>query len=714
MSVADEIKARLDIVAYIQQYVPLKRAGRTWKSPCPFHAERTPSFSVNPDTQSWRCFGACSEGGDVISFAMKKHGWSFSEALQELGKQVGIEVKQRTPEQKSQDEQLDGLRGLLNAAADGFHQALINPENEGAAAALAYAREKRGFSDETIQQYKIGYALPGFHNMLDYLKQLGYNEDQIIETGMAIRNENGRVYDRFRNRLMIPIRDERGRVTGFGARILDPQDNPKYLNSPQTPLFDKSKTLFGLDIAKSAIRENETAVIVEGYMDAITAHQAGFKNVVAQMGTALTETQIRILTRTAKKLILALDSDAAGQNATRRSLETAREALQADFGGRLGIDIRILQIPDAKDPDDLIRETPGRWGELVANAIPVAEFVIDMETAELPTNATLQEREALARRVLPILVASENDLYTKDNVQLLARRLHITERDLLGWADEQRRLLRTKAPKPRIEKSGLSAPPKEAYPHSGSDPEPPEIPPRAYDDADAPPEEWEPPSIIVQPQSKNQSGRGTPLTAIPTGRRQDVAIEVYCLRVLFQRPEAYYAVNRKLRELAGTRRELHNGPLCDWQADDFSQTDARALMQTFLEALEQDDLEPLTYLRTYADPSLHPQLDVILSDELQGIRTRLVDGLAADLMFVWDYNRPPPLDLNAELVEKALQLRARRLQREREELLFLQVDLHSNQDIEAERRFQEQIALSSMAKGLIDAELNKQMSALRE
>lgn len=713
MSVADEIKARLDIVTYIQQYVPLKRAGKSYKACCPWHGEKTPSFVVDPTRQSFRCFGACAVGGDVISFAMRHHGWSFSEALQELGKQVGIEVKQRTPEQRSQDDRLDGLRGLLTAAADAFHQALINPENEEAAAALAYAREKRGFSDETIQQYKIGYALTGFHTMLDYLKQLGYTEDQIVETGMAVRNENERVYDRFRNRLMIPIRDERGRVTGFGARALDPNDNPKYLNSPQTPLFDKSKTLFGLDTAKSAIRENETAVIVEGYMDAITAHQAGFKNVVAQMGTALTETQIRILTRTAKKLILALDSDAAGQNATRRSLETAREALQSDFGGRLGVDIRILHIPGAKDPDELIRETPEQWSELVKNAIPVAEFVIDIETAGMPTNATLQEREALARRVLPILVASENDLYTKDNVQLLARRLHIAERDLLGWADEQRRIAKAKAPKPRPSEGKSRPSDVHSAMHTEGDLEPPDMPPLAYDDRDAPPEEWDSSSLnsLPHPEGKQPSRAGV-LPGIPNGRRQEAAIEAYCLRMLFQRPEAYYAVNRKLRELAGTRRELHSGPLCDWQAEDFSQTETRALMQTFLEALEQDDLEPLVYLHTYADPSLQPQLEMILRDELQGMRARLGDGLTADLMFIWDYNRPPAVDLNAELVEKALQLRARRLQREREELVFLQVDM--NQDDEAGQRFQERIALSSMAKGLIDAELNKQMSALRE
>ena len=230
---------------------------------------------------------------------------------------------------------------------------------------------------------------------------------------MAVKNEAGRVYDRFRNRLMIPIRDDRGRVVGFGARALDPEDNPKYLNSPQTALFDKSHTLFGLDTGKTAIRDSETVVIVEGYMDAIQAQQAGFKNVVAQMGTALTETQLKLVTRFAKKIILSLDSDAAGQSATMRSLETARATLQADYSGRLSVDMRVLQIPGAKDPDDLIRETPERWTELVANALPVADYVIEVEMATLPPNASVQEREAVARRLLPILLASENNLYNQ-------------------------------------------------------------------------------------------------------------------------------------------------------------------------------------------------------------------------------------------------------------------------------------------------------------
>lgn len=691
MSAADEIKARLDIVSYIQQYAPLKRAGKSWKACCPFHDERTPSFVVNPDTQTWRCFGQCAEGGDVISFAMKKNGWSFSEALHELGKLTGVEVRQRSPEERQRDERLDALRGLMQAAADAFHDALKNPEAEGAAAALAYAREKRGFTDETIQQYQIGYAPRGWNMLLDHLRGLGYDEAQIIESGMAARSENGRVYDRFRNRLMIPIRDERGRVIGFGARALAAEDNPKYLNSPQTPLFDKSRTLFGLDIAKSAIRESGTAVIVEGYMDAIQAHQAGFRNVVAQMGTAMTETQIRLLARMARRVILALDSDAAGQNATRRSLETARAALQADYAGRLQLDMRVLHIPGAKDPDELIRESPEQWSTLIAEALPVADFVIEMEMAALPSQPSLQEREAVARRLLPMLIASENDLYKRDNLQKLALRLRIAERDLLAWADEQRKIIFAQPPKtaPRARKGR-------------NDAEPPDLPPLNYDERELPP---------IEPQNSDYVQVATVVrgAAVRSPRKAaEIAIEQYCLRALFQRPDSYYAVNRKLREIAAARRELQDGPLADWGAEDFTQAETRALMQTFLAAIEQDDLDPIAYVWENADPALHGALSAIMADELHGVRARVNNGLSADLLSIWENNRRP-IDYHAELIEKALRLRVRRLQREREELCFLQMDRQRDTNPDEADHFQYYIALSSTAKGLIEAELMKQM-----
>lgn len=669
MTVVDEIKAKLDIVSYIQQYVPLRKAGRSYKACCPFHVEKTPSFVVNPDTQSWRCFGACNEGGDIFSFVQKRHGWSFSEALQELGRQAGVEVRKQTPEQKAKDERLDTLRGLVKAAADYYAQSLLNEHDLRAIAALQYAREKRGFNDETIERFGIGYAPDGWHNALDHLKLLGYSEEQIVEAGIATRNEQGHVYDRFRNRLMIAIRDERGRVIGFGARALDPEDNPKYLNSPQTPLFDKSRTLFALDMAKNAIRDSETVVIVEGYMDAIQAHQAGFANVVAQMGTALTETQLKQLARWAKKIVLALDSDAAGQNATMRSLEVARETLKRHlWTKRLLVDIRILQIPDAKDPDDLIRESPERWAELVKTAMPVADYVIEMETATLSPNASAQEREMVARRLLPILLATENDPINKKeidrgvNLQKLALRLHIPESDIRAWVIEQEQIARAK-------------PPQMPAPRPAPE-EPPDRPEPAYA-----PEHMRTPA------------------------NRQVTPEEYCLRILFEHPDLYYQVNRKLRELAGDNRALLDGPLGEWCAEDFSQSDCRALMQAFREALMQDDLEPLDYLRATLDATLAQQLDALMVHELDDLRHKLRYGLFADFT---DLRRShekrvlSSLDLGSELVKEALRLRDQRLKRERQDMRFLQMEVQEESD------YSLQVRMSNLAKRLIDAELHRQ------
>jgi DNA primase len=678
MSATDEIKARLDIVNYIQQYAPLKKSGRHYKACCPFHNEKTPSFIVNAENQSWRCYGACAEGGDIFNFAMKQHGWSFPEALRELGRLAGVQVEQQTPEQRQQAERLDGLRGLMQAAADFYHQHLLQTP-----AVLAYAQDKRGFTPATISAYGIGYAPDGWTTTIDHLRQLGYEDDALAEVGLARRGDTGRVYDYFRNRLVIPIRDERGRVIGFGARALADADQPKYLNSPQTPLFDKSRTLFGLDVAKSSIRDRETAVIVEGYMDVLQAHQAGFMNVVAQMGTAMTEPQLRLLVpRLASRIVLALDADAAGQNATMRSLEVARQALRADYTGRLAVDIRILQIPDAKDPDDLIRESPDRWRELVDNATPVADYVINAEAGALPPSATVQEREAAARRLLPLLVASENELYRHDNIQKLALRLRIAERDLLYWADEQARISQSRAPR------------------RPSVPDAPPEPPPDYDDSLIPPGEAD--------DYAHEPLPAEPVVAAPHYRSQTAACEAECLLLLLQQPDLYYQINRKFRELASGDEGLLNGPLADFCVDDFNQGEYRALMALFTEALAQDELEPVAYVQAQVDWALAPQLDSLLAGTLEALRPRLRHGLSVDLPIIM--KQAAPVDARSALMKNALDLRAHRLRRTREELAFLLAADETDEIIEngAADDIHQQIMLSIKAKRVLDEELHQQ------
>ena len=228
---------------------------------------------MNPARQTWHCFGACAEGGDLFTFAQKLHGWDFKEALRELAAEAGVQLRAQSPEQKSRSDRLEKLRGIAASAADFFRAAL---QRESAAGVRAYLRDQRGLDDAIVQKFQIGYAPESWDFMLRALRDLGHSDDDIVDAGLAVRNENGRIYDRFRNRLIIPIRDERGRVVGFGGRALDANDNAKYINSPQSAIFDKSRLLYGLDMGRSAIRDSGTAVIVEGYMDVIQAHQAGY------------------------------------------------------------------------------------------------------------------------------------------------------------------------------------------------------------------------------------------------------------------------------------------------------------------------------------------------------------------------------------------------------------------------------------------------------
>jgi len=689
MSVTDEIKSRIDIVNYVQRFVPsLKKGGRNYKACCPFHNEKTPSFIVNPDKQTWHCFGACAEGGDLFTFAQKMNGWDFKEALRELGQEAGVQVRKQTPEQKSHEDHLDRLRGLLNTAADYYHEYLFT---EAGQHALTYTTEKRGFTRETIDTFKIGYAADGWQNMLNALLDIGYSEDDIIEVGLAIRSDSGRVYDRFRNRLIIPIRDQRGRVVGFGGRVLDPEDNPKYLNSPQTPVFDKSRILFGLDTGKRAIRDTETVVIVEGYMDAIQAYQAGYANVVAQMGTAMTEAQVKLVApRYAKKIVMALDADEAGQNATRRSLEVARQTLAKDFAGKLSVDMRVLQIPSGKDPDDFLRESPEEWQTIVDNAQPVADFVIDMETANLPDNPSLQERQAVANRVLPILMASEDNMYSKQNVQTLARRLRMSEVDLLSWAAENWDM--------RID----------------NQPQQPGQPAMDYP-PDLPPEYWGDDSYDMPPEYYDGGDNGTVQTAPSTSQaqqqhqalKQERAMEAYCLRLLILNPSLLYQVNRKLRELAGNDERLLRGPLSDLGEDDFSHSQYRALMQYFQESVSQDDMEPLDYVRATIDEELSPDFDRLLKEESETIAYRLGHRHKGDLHdIVKSMNKYGRFQIDAqqELVSKALQLRQERLKQERIEMQYLQQEAQETgeTDVVHHQNLSEKIMLSMTAKARID------------
>ncbi len=413
MSDFETVKQRADIVEVVGQYVPLQRAGRYFKACCPFHQERTPSFYVFPDRQSWRCFGACNTGGDVFTFIEKKEHLTPLEALRLLAERYGVPLSRPTRERHDEPERARLLEANEEAARY-YHDLLLNaPAAEPARRYL----ERRGLDEATVRAFQLGYAPDAWQALLNHLRGRDFTEDELVTAGLVVNGERG-VHDRFRGRVMFPIADERGRIIGFGGRVLG-DGVPKYLNTPQTALFDKGATLYALHRAKDAIRATGAAVVVEGYMDAIAAHQHGIPNVVATLGTALTERHITVLKRYARQVILAMDADAAGIEAALRGEELVRAAAaDADAPAQVVVDwrslvrvqaaapleVRVFTVPQGKDPDEAIRADPDAFRELTRQAVPPFEFRLRHELHALDRDDP-RARLALAERLLPLAAA---------------------------------------------------------------------------------------------------------------------------------------------------------------------------------------------------------------------------------------------------------------------------------------------------------------------
>ena len=440
MSVTDEIKERLDIIDVVSRYVPLKKAGRNYKGLCPFHSEKTPSFIVFPDSQNWHCFGACGTGGDIFAFIMRRENLDFGEALKLLAAQAGVELQARGEQASAEDRRLERLREIVTEAAIYFHY-LLNRAGE--AQIARDALERRGLTRETWEGWQLGYALDSWDALKDRLTARGYTPEEIEVAGLVIRREDGSgYYDRFRGRLMIPIRDLQGRTIGFGGRILreDPErSQPKYINSPQTPLFDKGSVLYGLDMARKAIRDADLAVLVEGYMDVLMSHQVGVRNVVAGMGTALTDVQLRQLKRYTGNITLALDPDTAGDAATLRGLETARQSLEREWEpvlsptglvrqeSRLKAQLRIATLPQGLDPDELARNDPEGWRRVISDARPLVDYYLAVVSAEENLTTARGKANAVAR-MAPLIREIANSVERSHYVQILARMVKMDER----------------------------------------------------------------------------------------------------------------------------------------------------------------------------------------------------------------------------------------------------------------------------------------------
>ena len=428
MTVVDDIKGRLDILEVISQHVPLQKSGRSYKANCPFHQEKTPSFHVFPDRQTWRCFGACASGGDVFSFVMRAENLEFGDALKRLSEQSGVPLPSREGRSRQQ-----GLLEINEAAREYFQKLLASAQG----AEVRSYLERRGLTESVIQSFELGFSPQDGEALKKHLVDKKHTVQDLAQAGLVQVNESGWARDIFRGRLMFPIRNISGELTGFGARALK-NANPKYLNTPRTPAFDKGRMLYGLHLAKKEANE-KGLVVVEGYMDVIAAHQHGYSNVVASMGTALTEHQVEAIRRLTSKVTMALDADAAGQQATLRSLESSWRVFQTQEAGRSKgttlyqqrtvLELKVAVLPPGKDPDDLIRDSSGEWSNLVENATPLLDYLLPTLAAQFDTS-TPQGKTRLVEAMFPLIAAVPEPTQQDQYFQALATHLGVTQETL--------------------------------------------------------------------------------------------------------------------------------------------------------------------------------------------------------------------------------------------------------------------------------------------
>ena len=428
-SFADRVKQQADIVRVIGEYVRLKKSGQNFSGLCPFHQEKTPSFSVSPVKQMYYCFG-CGKGGDVFQFVMELEKSPFPEAVRTVAEKCGIAIpkpRERSPEERRENQQRTSLVDMHREAAAFFSKHLLS-STEGKAA-LGYL-EDRGLDRESITRFGIGFAPSGGDALFRTLKQK-FTEKDLEVSGLVGREQSGRFYDRFRRRIMFPISNEAGKVIAFGGRAMG-EDMPKYMNSPETPIYSKSNTLYHLDRAKEALRHSDFAVLVEGYMDAIAVARAGIGNVVASCGTSLAEPQIKLLSRFTQRIVVNYDPDTAGQAATERSLSLL---LEKEF------DVRVLALPGGADPDQFIKEQGVEaYAKLLTNSPPYLDYLISR--ARQMDRTTAQGKVAALNFLMPYVQRLPNRLLRSEWATRIASELRVDEpvlREALRIAANERR-----------------------------------------------------------------------------------------------------------------------------------------------------------------------------------------------------------------------------------------------------------------------------------
>ena len=420
----DEVKARTNILDVIGARVQLKKAGHHFKALCPFHGEKTPSFIVSPERQIWKCFG-CGKGGSVIDFVMEYEHVDFVEALETLAEKAGVKLERKqgdTPEGKLKQKIYEA-----NHLASEFYHYLLTKHTLGEKARLYL--KNRGISDKSIKTFSLGYSPNSWDGLLKFLRKKGYDENLLDRAGLIVPSSRGG-YDRFRGRVMFTLKDHRGNVVGFSGRLLDPDANdpsassglgPKYINTNETPVYVKSTVLFGLDVTKAEIQKENEAIIMEGEFDVISSFQAGIGNAVAIKGSALTEGHVNLLKRFTDRILFALDSDVAGDSASRRGIEIADHA---------GLDMRVIMLPSGKDPDEAARENPGLLKKAIQQAIPIYDFFITSAVKRYGTDTSYGKKK-MSEELVPILSTIENTIVQNHYIKTLAKTLDTSEGSIL-------------------------------------------------------------------------------------------------------------------------------------------------------------------------------------------------------------------------------------------------------------------------------------------
>lgn len=648
MNVAEEIKNRIDAVEFISRYLPLQRAGRSFKANCPFHQERTPSFVVFPDTGTWRCFGACSTGGDIFSFLMQKENLDFREALQVLAQEAGVQLAEETEKGDAQGRDL--LYELNDRAALFFRNQLHRSQE--AQPARDYL-QRRGINAQVAAQFQLGFAPDSWDALRDHLVQAGYSLDNLHRADLVKHNlEHDSFYDSFRNRLIVPIHDRQGRVIGFGGRVLD-SSLPKYLNTAETPLFHKSHVVYGLDRAYRAIRQADGVVVVEGYMDVIAAHQFGFENVVACLGTALTEEQLRQLHRYTDNFILALDADTAGQQATLRGLNQARQALKRKakpvltatgrmhVEHRLSANLRITTLPEGRDPDDIIRQNTDSWQELIDTATPLVDYYFGIVAKQYDLDSARGKGEAVAE-LTPLIAELGDEEEQQHYIQRLSRLVRIDERTIEQRVKASARELRNPPQEGRHRR-------RFTRPQSGQVPAGTE--PQAASEV-VPQEEAAAPGWPESSPANGETPSSPPAdlaTFVP-----ETKLEVFLLALLIDEPDL-------LIWLAEMSQELEIAPL---RGRDFQQIEYREIFDALRRFIASDELWDINSFQETLNPSYLPVISQLT-------------------MQILTMPEREPGDVQNELLKLLIRLRYARLRESLSAMQFLLHDAQENENREA-------------------------------